>query len=181
MLGGGSSGFSPHLSFSVSDNLSISASGSMIENDFKKYHFAETGLTYFYFQEKPLHVSFTLGAGAGQVVNDFTDSVHHSDIYIRYYKFYAQPSIGFTTDFFDGYLNLKFAYLNSPQIFNANVYTSGNDLFLEPALGLQVGYKFVKFYAQWQFAFPVMLMSDIAFTPIQINLGIRAKFPLKNN
>ncbi len=180
MLGGGSSGFSPHLSLSVSENFAISASGNLISSDDKQYQYAEGGLTYFNYNDKPLHYSFSVGPGAGWVYSTDVDSLNNSDLYFKFYRFYAQPSVGIATELIDTYLNLKFSYLQSPQIWTANGYKTGSNLFFEPALGFQTGYKFLKVYAQLQLALPLMQNSDIAYAPVQINLGIRTKFPLKS-
>ncbi len=181
MLGVNSSGISPVLSYSVNDFLSVSASGSFLEHDDLSFGFAEAGVSYYQSKNEMLNYSFSLFPGYGW--SDF--KTNHPDFpgesYVNYYKISVQPTIGLTTDYFDMYLNIRMAFLDFFQVHTTHDPKTGMDLFIEPSLGIQVGYKYIKLFLQAQISTPVMKNSDISYFPMHISIGLRSKIPFGEN
>jgi hypothetical protein len=98
-------------------------------------------------------------------------------------RFFVQPSIGFTNDYFDlafstRFVLLKYSNISSfgytpTMLYEDKLLNIGDPVFafLEPALTMRFGYKYVKFHAQAMFSYKYN--SDrLNYLPFNMNVGI---------
>lgn len=172
----GLSGVDVQSAYAVADNIGVMFNGSfMFDNseqtdNYHKHVFVEMGGGYF----KPLgeHGVFEMygGYGIGKI-----NSYHatgglssFSDVYIN--RFFIQPGIGFTSDYFEAILSPRtvVALISQEDYFQKGY-------FIEPTVTFKLGAEHVKFIAQIGLSF---LMDDVIFNyePFLFSFGIQASF-----
>lgn len=127
--------------------------------NFGKGHQAEGGAGYYLPMNKAVFELYA-GFGGGNVYNKY-DSFYTSSV--NFSKFFLQPAIGYTTDYFDAIFSMRLAVLSTSlkqtdyPLNNGSdnagdlVYLSTNRKFLlyEPGITLRAGWKFIKVQTQW--------------------------------
>jgi len=184
----GSSGAGPFLSYSLADNFSLSASGM-----YNWYSYSSTRYSYFdisgtrsELKNDQFYMGFTFGPGFGRVFKDvlqYPDTLIPRKIeYSSFIKLFVQPTIGFSSDYFDVYFNCRIAYMNFLKIYTYSPTTNKQQsIFFEPAIGLQGGYKFIKLFLQLGFVFPTTKNNTFYYEPVFMNFGLRSKFSLRKD
>ncbi len=166
-------------------------SDSMEYNYVNKKNLFELGLGYY----KPLGDAAVFevygGGGFGKVTfdRDWATKVGGTVIYSQTLganmtKWYLQPSLGMTNENLDIAFSCRLAGISFPSLDTSNytvyelnelelLYLTGTThMFLEPALTIRVGYKYIKVHGQIIYA--TKLSSDpIGYVPLSINMGVQ--------
>ncbi|MEI6347524.1 MAG: hypothetical protein WCP69_06225 [Bacteroidota bacterium] len=148
----------------------------------------EAGVGYY----KPLNENALFevygGVGAGKnsiVSSEFSNGISfvNSSIYANSSRFFVQPSIGFSNDYVDFAFSTRFVLQKYSKIDTLGYTTTmlyNDDLlnidqpifaFLEPALTLRIGYKYVKFHAQAMYSYKYN-SEPLNYFPVNVNVGI---------
>jgi hypothetical protein len=177
--GGGmySNSIEVQASYSLPYNIGLMANymhtkgGDISDNDYGKGNYFEGALGYYKpFEEFEGVFEIYGGIGGGKQNHEY--SSRHFDQWEYYHsydgrsdmsfsKLFVQPSFGLTFDMFDVALSTRLCRLSFADIHNnitdpveldeANSLSDKNYYFIEPALTLRGGWKYVKF--QFQFAY----------------------------
>lgn len=161
-------------------------SNTTLTMDYQANRFlGELGIGYY----KPLsdNAVFELygGGGLGNIGFELEDS---NPLYDREYKaniqkLFIQPDIGFHSEYFDFVFSTRFSLLNFydvdttnytiPNLDSDNLYNLDKQpyIFLEPALTLRFGYKFIKAYTQAIVA-TKLNPEQINYRSFGVNVGI---------
>ncbi len=176
--------------YALTDNIGIIANGYYGDSgegaEYSKGYFFEAGAGYY----KPLDNLFVFetygGFGFGNVENGYpiypyTENQQVSKI--DFVKFFAQPSLGLTTRYFDiaistRFSGLKYTYLSYPYMVQSEdlddlEYITKNyfSILFEPAVTVRLGYKNVKL--QYQFGMSFNLTNpDFPQENMMMSLGI---------
>jgi hypothetical protein len=137
---------------------------------------------------KVLEVYGGVGFGKNSIKNSF--KVDSTGIFYKKesfsantFRFFVQPNIGITTDIVDIAFSTRFVFLKfsnidtlgftTDRLLEKNLYgvDKQNYMFLEPAVTLRFGYKYVKFHAQVASSFCINNQL-INYLPINIILGV---------
>jgi|GEM_PF-1144332 len=132
------------------NNIGGSGGGSYFEFGVGKFRYST--LTKFC-------AELILGTGLGSIKN--VDNTNNTFANVSYFKPFIQPSFGFTTKIIDIALTPRIGYVTytstsdnvtDPQMrtdLDAYYSTKKNTLVLEPGVTIRVGYKNIKFQAQY--------------------------------
>lgn len=106
-------------------------------------------------------------------------------------RFFVQPSIGYSVDFLDVALSTRICFLNYSNLYSTG-YTSADLIamrladidkqtfaFVEPAVTVRVGYKYVKFHGQLLFSYKYNL-EPLDYVPLTLNFGIHIDLAKRN-
>lgn len=186
--------------YAVTDNIAVMGNVYFRENSWENNPDSNTTLNYDYQANrllgelgvgyyKPLgeNAVFELygGGGLGNIGFELKDS---NPIYDREYKaniqkLFIQPDIGFKSQYFDFVFSTRFSLVNFHDVDTTNYSISSLDsdnlynldkqpfLFLEPALTLRFGYKFIKAYTQGIVA-TKLNPEQINYRSFGVNVGI---------
>ena len=146
----------------------------------------EVGLGYYLRHEKYLAFETYGGYGYGQTHGDN----YYNRSVVNFNQIYLQPSIGFTSDYFDLAFTpkiIKVDYIVKENIVNHQ--STHNDLmlnmdkqsyyFIEPGITVRAGYKFIKL----QFQYVEVLKQnkqDLDYSRINYSFSLFITIPLKN-
>ena len=155
--------FSGSVSKSEAEGTAINAAYSLTDNigfntNYQEYQknsiVFDSELIFYKKINKNFYPAVNLGYSWG-------DLHKYTGLYnLNLYRFYLQPSVGFSNDYFDFALSTRFSTVNynlqikSNRISNnngTNLYDVGHKrfLFIEPALTAGIGYKFIKLRFQY--------------------------------
>jgi len=165
--------------YAVNNNIAIMFNTviSSVSEEGRKFNFYEFGAGYFNPLNKYIVIEVYGGASLGLVRNNFyyTDPLEpinsdqkRSFIDVNFYKYWFQPSIGFSSNFVDLALSLRIASLNfsNPQ-YNKSLFdkvddrnndvvskllNNKNSLLIEPVFTTRIGYKSIKLQIQIGFS-----------------------------
>jgi len=189
-LTGGTSGFDNQLSYAITDNIGVMVNGSYnYRNDSSTYHkhyFVETGLGYYRKLQEAGRLEIFGGYGYGDVKITEKDWFYQNNIYTNayYQRFFIQPSLGAVTNVFEGSFSTRYSLVNmhfregdDNDMSMNNSYIS----FLEPAITVKLGYKYVKYVAQVGFSVPIYGKTEqmYSFQPFIFSMGINVKIGQK--
>ncbi len=129
----GISGTDPQFSYALTDNIGIMLNGSFADrtsdstDDFHKHQFIELGTGYYTKIGESGRFETFGGFGYGKLQAEFDNDLWdtHSDVTSS--RIFIQPTIGATTDIFDGSFASRFVIVNMHQ---ASKKSTG--FFLEP-------------------------------------------------
>jgi hypothetical protein len=171
----GASGTDPQFAYAITDNIGIMLNGSFANRtsdttaDFHKHQFVELGTGYYTnFGERGRFETFG-GFGYGKLQAEFNNSLWNSTSDVNSSRLFIQPSIGVTTNMFDGSLSSRIVMVNMHQASNKST-----GYFIEPVLTGKVGSRYVK--AVFQFGLSLPLNSEnIAFNyqPFLFSIGLQ--------
>ena len=107
-------------------------------------------------------------------------------------RFFIQPSIGFTNEYFDVAFSSRLLILNYSNIDTLN-YTplmlvdqkllnidKESFVFIEPAITIRGGYKWVKFQAQMMYSYKYN-STPLSYMPLTVTFGIHFDLSSRNN
>ena len=136
------------------------------------------------------------GMGKNSTFDKYTDYttgslVREESFTAKTNRFFLQPSIGFTNEYFDIAFSSRLMVLNFSNIDTLN-YTSlmlvDQDLlnidkepfvFIEPAVTMRVGYKWVKFQAQMMYSFKYNA-TPLNYMPLTMTIGVHFDLAPRN-
>ena len=156
-------------------------------SDFNRSSLGELGFGYYKVLDKKRVVVFESSAGYGLAsVNDKgIQGNFFGHLSSNYHKFYLQPSIGASTDYFDGALTARLCalkYFNYQDFINPSEsrdYYPGITAYLEPIATLRAGYKYVKLQIQVGFSISLNNKHPLALQgfPVIANIGLSGHIP----
>ncbi|MBU8891362.1 MAG: hypothetical protein KOO66_01175 [Bacteroidales bacterium] len=156
----GTSNFDAQTALAITDNIGIMVNGSYgnetndSTDDFHRHSFIEAGIGYYEKIGDKGRYEIYGGYGIGKAEGFFENALFGSEITnANYNRFFIQPGIGISTGIFDGSFSPRFVLIQmNPQ---GSDFRSGNyNVFLEPVFTSKVGFKYVKFVAQFGFSVP---------------------------
>ncbi|MBN2214813.1 MAG: hypothetical protein JW723_11260 [Bacteroidales bacterium] len=174
-VNGGLAGFDPQISYALTDNIAIMLNGSFASrtsdstDNFHKHQFVEMGLGYYQKFGTSGRFETYGGAGFGQLRAEYDNELWMTRSNVNSRRFFIQPAIGVSTDFFDGGLAARFVYLYLIQESKSNT-----GVFVEPAITAKVGPKHVKAVFQIGLSIPVNSGSlEFNYQPFLFSVGLQ--------
>ena len=157
----GNSDFDAQTAFAITDNIGIMLNGSYgnetndSTDDFHKHSFIEAGMGYYERIGDQGRFEIYGGYGFGKAEGYFQNSFFDEEITdARYNRFFVQPGVGLATGIYDGSFSPRFVLVQmDPR--GANFQTGNYDVFFEPVITSKIGYKYVKFIAQFGVSLPM--------------------------
>lgn len=156
----GNSNFDAQTALAITDNIGIMVNGSYgnetndTTEDFHKHAFIEGGIGYYDKIGENGRYEIYGGYGIGKVEGYFENAIFDSKrTNANYNRFLIQPGIGISTGIFDGSFSPRFAIVKMDPD-GPNFQTGDYNVFFEPVITSKIGYKYVKFIAQFGFSFP---------------------------
>lgn len=178
----GTSGVDVQAAFSPVKHFAVMADASWYDDrksdpESNHYHFFAEGGTGYYNRVGLGHFDIYTGGGFGNVSTTNTISSITTTSTGTYYRIFLQPCVGLGTKAFDASFTLRTAYVNFTQVTNPTISGSRqSSLFAEPVFTLRVGYKWVKYFFQAGFSFPMQKELMIDYQPFMISTGINLNF-----
>lgn len=173
-LNSGVSGFDPQVAYAFSDKFGLMVNGSFDNqtndstDNFHKHIFLEAGTGYYTKLGDQGRFEIFGGVGLGKTRGLSNGVWWVSTADANLVRFFIQPGIGFTSSFFDVGLATRFAAVNLRQDTLVNT-----GLFIEPAITVKAGYKYVKLFLQLGVSFPINSDDiDFAYQPLLISAGL---------
>ena len=194
------SGNNLQAAYAVSDSVGLIANGfwqktsgdqNAASGSDGKGHLLELGAGHFRSIGDLLLFETYAGLGLGAVEHDNWEQVNGARSDYRFsasaIKAFVQPSLGITRNYFDAVLSTRFvalkpydteavnypeARLRADDLFGLDQHTFG---FIEPAVTVRAGYKWVKLFVQYGFSLKINetpLNRDVNF----INAGLHVDF-----
>lgn len=174
----GSSGVDPQLSYAINDEIGVMLNGSFANrtsdssSNYHKYNFVEMGLGYYTKLSESGRFEVFSGMGYGKYTGEYTNNLWLEYTDDRMYRYFIQPSIGATTDYFDGSFTPRFVMVNMKQHNNKSI-----GYFVEPTLTGKVGYKQLKFVLQVGLSLPLNVNDlEFSYEPIMFSIGLHSNF-----
>lgn len=171
----GVSGFDPQFAYAITDHLGIMANASFdnrvsdTTDNFHVHSFIELAPGYYTSFANVLRFEAYGGAGFGRTQGLYDAQIWVSNADARFLRLFVQPGIGLSTDFLDLSLVSRFCYVGLSQNGNFN-----GGLFIEPALDLKLGYKYVKLISEVGFSLPMAEQTiEFAWQPIIFSIGLQ--------
>ncbi|MGC9374354.1 MAG: hypothetical protein ACP5DQ_04855 [Bacteroidales bacterium] len=175
----GTSNFDAQTAYAITDHIGIMVNGSYgnetndTTDDFHKHAFIEAGLGYYEKIGENVRYEIYGGYGFGKNEGYFEDAVFDSqrtDADMQ--RFFVQPGIGISSGILDGSFSPRFVLVKMTP--NGDTFeTGGYNTFFEPIITSKIGYKWVKFVAQFGFSVPIG-NDDLHFDyqPFIVNFGL---------
>ncbi|MBK6833649.1 MAG: hypothetical protein IPG89_04965 [Bacteroidetes bacterium] len=177
----GTSNFDQQFAYAPTDHFGLMLNGSFAYNlntasGYKHMHkFVELGAGYYTKLENNGRFEVFGGFGGGNLKSKNISDLWNETVNANSYRIFIQPSIGASTQLFDGSLATRLVMVN---IYQGSHTTTG--YLIEPALTGKVGYKYVKAVAQLGLSIPAGNSVKFAYQPFMFSLGIQA-FLFKNH
>jgi len=190
-LTGGTSGFDNQLSYAITDHIGVMLNGSYnYRNDSANYHkhyFIETGVGYYQKLQEAGRLEVFGGYGYGDVKAIEDDWFYQNNQLVAnayYHRIFIQPSLGAVTNVFEGSFSTRYSLVNMHfREGNTNDMSMNNSYisFLEPAITVKLGYKYVKYVAQIGFSVPIYGNTEQMYShqPFIFSMGINVKIGQK--
>lgn len=167
-MGNEFSAFEVQTGFSLGNNFAIIGNGffhdadrEMFNDEYCRGHLIEGGAGAFVPLKNNMVFESYFGLGFGKIENGYDNSASSKLIFNRYF---AQPSIGYTSDFLDLALSLRFSGLRYNDIhFDGTLYQDDQvqiqyinrnpfSILIEPAVTLRGGWEHIKFQLQFGYS-----------------------------
>lgn len=195
----GTNGYDFQGSYAVSDHLgvmtNISAANTTSDStrNFHKHLFVEGGPGYYLKLSDAARFEVFGTAGYGYVSGlygyyfiSYTEDIVEGN----FYRFAIQPTIGATTDYFDGAFAVKLAYFSTVNLktnqdfsYYGKPYSPPelSAFLIEPTITVRGGYKFVMFNVQTGVSLPVDATPDFRWRPFIFSVGLTYKMNFMGN
>lgn len=171
----GISGTDPQFAYAITDNIGVMLNGSFANrtldstNNFHKHEFIEIGTGYYTkIGESGRFETFT-GYGFGKLKANFGNDLWITYTDVNSSRIFIQPTIGASTDIFDGSLSSRFVMVTMHQDSKRS-----SEYFIEPVITSKVGYKYVK--AVFQIGLSIPLNSEeinFSYQPLIFSVGVQ--------
>lgn len=172
----GVSGFDPQLAYAFSDQFALMVNGSFYNysNDssvnFRSHYYGEAGIGYYKKMTKTFLVSVYAGAGFGHINTSYTSILFNSFANVMNNKIFISPSLGYNTEFLDFIFSPRTSYV---RVFDP-LGNSQSILFIEPALTLKYGFKYIKTVTQLGLSIPLINgEASFDYSPFIFSVGIQ--------
>lgn len=156
----GNSNFDAHTAIAITDHIGIMVNGSYgnesndSTNDYHKHAFIEGGAGYFDKIGENGRYEIYGGYGYGEVKGYFQNGFTEELSDARYNRFFIQPGIGISTGIFDGSFSPRFVLIQMNPT-STNFKSGQYGIYFEPVITSKIGYKYVKFIAQFGLSTPI--------------------------
>jgi len=180
--------FEVQAAFSVADNFALMGNGFMlnrnwddlIPEDYNRGHLIEGGAGTFVNLDHDMVFEAYTGLGFGKIENGYENSTTSK---LSFYRYFLQPSVGYTSDFMDVAVSLRLSGLRYNDIQFTGIleqddqdqilYINRNpfSILVEPAVTLRGGWEQTKFQLQLGYSENVM-NPDLIQERLNINFGI---------
>jgi hypothetical protein len=173
----GLSGFDPQLSYALTNHIGLMLNGSFANrtdstDDFHKHQFIELGSGYYRSIGSNGRFEAFGGFGFGNIQAHYENSLWQDNTTVKNFRIFIQPTIGASTDVFDGSFSTRIVANN---IYQSSYNSTG--FFVEPVVTAKAGFKYVKVVAQLGFSLPVN-ENNIQYTnqPFMFSIGLQGTF-----
>ena len=174
----GFNGVDVQLSASVSEHIGLMVATSYSDRDndssdtYHRHLYGDVGVGYFNrFTDNFMYEVYG-GAGMGHIESYWqgTDILEGLEYHTRadMKRIFVQPAVGFIHDAIDVSFATKFMLMNLE--LKDKTY---NDFYVEPAVSLKAGYKFVRFVGQIGFSVPMQEEIMYEYKPWIVNMGLQ--------
>ncbi len=182
-LAGGISGTDVQLAYAAGKHIGIMVNGSYRDNtsdtttNYHKHTFIEAGIGYYTTFSKDGHFEVFGGYGYGNA-DVRASSIFNTMVITKatYHRFFVQPDIGFSSEFFDIAFSPRIVVVNmQPEELEFTTITSA---FIEPTGTIRFGYKFLYLTSQAGLSLPITKISSetwFEYQPFIFSLGIKIK------
>jgi len=172
----GVSGFNPQLAYAISDRIGIMLNGSFANRtsdttkNFHKHQFIEFGFGYYHKIANNGRFEIYSGTGFGKVNSFYDNELWYDKTDISSFRVFLQPTIGATTNIFDGSFAPRIVMINFSQGTTAN-----SGFFIEPTISAKLGYKYIKILFQLGFSLPLNSRNiNFEYQPFIFSIGLLA-------
>ena len=168
------SGFDPQLSYAVTDNIGLMVNGSFANqtsdstDDYHKHQFVELGAGYYKKIGQRVRFEGYGGLGFGNLESNDDDALFIPFSSVKTTRVFLQPTIGATTEIFDGSFSSRFVVVNMKQDLHSDI-----GYFIEPVLTSRLGYKYVKVVTQFGVSIPLNSEIDFGYEPFIFSIGLQ--------
>jgi hypothetical protein len=156
----GNSNFDAQTAVAITNHLGIMVNGSYgnetsdSTDNFHKHSFIEAGLGYYEKIGEKFRYELYGGYGFSEVEGYFKNAFVNEISNARYNRFFIQPGIGISTGIYDGSFSPRFAIVQmNPK--GSDFQIGDYNVFFEPVITSKIGYKYVKFIAQFGISLPL--------------------------
>lgn len=156
--------------FGAMINTSFENKSDSTSSDYHKHQFAEIGLGFHDRINDKIVYEVWGGYGFGQIYS--IDEIYGYNYANKgnSQRFFIQPNIGVTTEVFDFALSTRLCYLKyKPEITS---FMPNERFYLEPAITMRLGYKYVKFTGQFGLSFILANNKVFDHQPFILNFGM---------
>lgn len=169
-------------------NTSFANRQSDSSDDFHRHSFFEAGAGYYLPMGEIARFEAFGGAGWGTVAGlsasnslDTNNWFYYNDrVEGSFYRVFIQPSIGFTTDFFDMAVTTRTVYFNAYELADDDSdWKTMSSFVFEPTLTMRAGYKHVMAHVQTGASIPFAGDDYFKWRPLILNVGIAVRFNVK--
>jgi len=171
----GVSGMDFQTSYAIHDNFGIMVNAgrfnATVNNDDEVNRwFAESGAGVSLRLSQSVRFETYGGMGLGRYQGQRSNGLMFPDQKANLTRVFIQPSIGVSTEVFDGAFTIRSVYSVVRQQNNIE-----GGLFLEPVLTAKAGYRFIKGVVQFGFSWPVNENNfKYHFSPFLMSVGLQA-------
>ncbi len=171
----GSAGFEPQASYAVTNHFGLLLNGSFTPGkadttkDYSRNNFIELGLGYYRRLGERTRFELFTGYGFGNMYARYNNGYFTDYRDAAMQRVFIQPDIGFSTAVVDGGLAMRFVVVNARQ-----GRLSITRSFLEPAVTLKAGFKYIKFVYQFGLSLPLNANDLMEQQPFVTSLGVQA-------
>lgn len=181
-VGTGTSGIDPQIAYAITDQIGIMANASFANrrdsSNFHKHSFAEAGLGYFLTIAKRGRFEVYGGAGYGTVDAMYRQDIFYGRSHAKLTRIFIQPSIGLSSDVFEGAFTPRIVFLNINNYSNV-LHSSSFEPFIEPTFTAKVGWRYVKMMFQVGLSLPLTELRTYSNQPFMFSIGLVGKIPGK--
>jgi hypothetical protein len=178
----GISGFDFQTAYAVTEDIGLMLNGNLLDRtrliDNYKFsqQFVEAGAGFFHSGTKHLQSEIYLGAGVGNAKGIIDWQTNQINQRVQMMRLFVQPSLGFTSDYFDFSFSLRTHYL-----FLESYNERANGLYFEPALTSKIGWKYVKVITQFGLSIAANQGNTIVHQPFIANIGLQLNLGRKRD
>jgi hypothetical protein len=193
----GTNGVDLQTSYAITEHIGVVANGSFSgregESDtsgFHKHAFGELGGVYYLPIGESGRFEILGGFGSGNA----TTISHYNFFGPRkkkatgfYHRFFMQMDLGLISKVFDGGLSIRAAHVNFHRFETDDNKSKQNisSLFMEPALTMRLGWKYIKLHSQLGLSFPLQNPEQeypgFDWQPFIFNIGIHLNMNVLNS
>jgi hypothetical protein len=171
----GLSGFDPQAAYAITDHIGIMVNGSFrnstsdSSDSYHKHIFVEGGGGYYTKIGGIGRFETYGGYGYSRLQAYFDSDIWTNFTDVSSNRFFLQPAIGISTQVFDGSFATRLVMVDMHQ-----GGTQKTGFFIEPALTLKLGYKYVKGLLQFGLSFPMDSEGyDFNHQPFLFSIGLQ--------
>ncbi len=170
----GFSGYDLQASVAPTEHIVVTLNGSYVDwssdstRSKRQHGFIEAGAGIYTKMGTKGRVSLVGGYGFGKINAIYDNNLFNDDLKVNNSRIFLQPTIGVESDVFEAAFASRFAHV---LIFQGK--NSESQFFIEPAIALKLGFKYLKFVTQIGVSIPVGNL-NIHYQPFIGSIGMEA-------